>query len=150
MPNGGSDHCGNCRHNGVNVGRDSTLKERMEQPAFCTVRGVEIRQTTTTYCANHYKEFTTPIGPIYAETADEQRIPYHGDVRPRRAEVARCFVCGGASQPLPGQPMSGVELAEPSQGTLHFCGAAHYARWWKQAHPGEALKWDADAPADRR
>lgn len=32
MPNGGSDHCGSCRHNRVNVGRQSKMEERLGLP----------------------------------------------------------------------------------------------------------------------
>ena len=63
MPNGGSDHCGNCRHNRINIGRTPALEQRLG-PSSCTV----------TACV--------------------------------------------------------------------LCGARHYVRWWKQAHPGVALKWD--------
>ena len=139
MPNGGSDHCGNCRHNRVNIGRESTREER-GAPAFCTVRNVEIRATHSTYCANHYTRLKVPLGPIYAEHGDRERIPYHGGVRPRPAQVSRCHLCGNASR-----ASDGVELPDAA-GTLHFCGAAHYARWWKQSNPGQRLRWDPDAP----
>ena len=138
MPNGGSDHCGNCRHNRVNVGRESTPEER-RGTAFCTIRNVEVRASYNTYCANHYESIREPVGPMYASLGDHERIPYHGASRPGQAEVARCLICGN-----PGE--RGVQVADAALGALEFCGAPHYARWWKQAHPGEALRWDCDKP----
>ena len=139
MPNGGSDHCGNCRHNRVNIGRTPTMDER-RGPAFCTVRGVEIRSSMSTYCANHYVPDRTPIGPIYAEHDEHDRIPYLGGKRPRSANVARCEVCGGASKDA-----WGVEVERAGGGMLGFCDSRHYRRWWKDQHPGESLKWDPEA-----
>jgi FimV-like protein len=55
------------------------------------------------------------------------------------SDVFSCHVCGSASS-----APTGVKLA--AAGPLFFCNAAHYVRWWKQAHPGETLKWDCDAP----
>jgi FimV-like protein len=141
MPNGGSDNCATCRHNRVNVGRQSTPEER-RAPAFCTIRNVEVRASHHTYCANHFKSLRVPLGPMYTSHCDEERIPYHGSSPPREAETARCALCGGGSADRPG-----VHVQDAALGPLEFCGPRHYVRWWKQAHPGEALVWDCDAPA---
>jgi FimV-like protein len=140
MPNGGSDHCGNCRHNRVNIGRESTRDER-SGPAFCAVRNVEIPASGSTYCANHYTGERAPIGPIFSEHGEHVRIPYHDGARPKWSNSGACEICGSAP---PGP--DGVVIPA-SAGPLHFCGAPHYVRWWKQSHPGEALTWDADTPS---
>ena len=140
MPNGGSDHCGNCRHNRINIGRESTREER-RGPAFCTIRQVEIRASGSTYCANHAKSLRTPLGPLYVSPHDAERIPYHGTMRPHAGAAARCAICGVAA------PASeGVRVADPSAGELEFCGPRHYVQWWKRVHPGETLPWDCDRP----
>ena len=141
MPNGGSDHCGNCRHNRVNIGRASTREERL-MAAWCTIREQAIRSSTSTYCANHYREACAPIGPLFGTVDEHQRVPYHGVCYPRPGGGAACQVCG-----KPSGPTEGVEVADERLGTLEFCSARHYVRWWKQAHPGEPLLWDADKDA---
>ena len=138
MPNGGSDHCGYCRHNRVNIGRTPTRDERAGA-AFCTVRNVTIRVSLWTYCANHYVDDRTPIGPMFTAYGDHERIPRHDGLR--EIAVAACRVCGA-----PSHGNEGVEVTDGRLGVLQFCGGRHYVRWWKQAHPGVPLTWDLDPP----
>jgi FimV-like protein len=144
MPNGGSDHCGNCRHNRVNIGRTSTMEERLG-PAFCMVRNFTVRSSWWTYCANHYVSDKTPIGPMFGDHNDGDRVPYHGEIYPRACTTVACSVCGAASKEKEGIEVSGEKL-----GVVQFCSSAHYVRWWKRMHPGETLKWDCDAQAQAR
>ncbi len=139
MPNGDSDHCGNCWHNRVNVGRASTLEER-RGPVFCTVRNVAVQSGWHTYCANHYVNDKTPIGPMFGCDGEGERIPYHGACYPGSCTVAACTVCGAASK-----ERMGIKVTDEKPGVLQFCGSLHYVRWWKQMHPGEPLRWDCDA-----
>lgn len=138
MANGGSDHCGNCRHNKVNIGRTATREERLG-PAFCSVRNTEVRSSWYTYCANHYVDTKTPIGPMFGISGEHDRVPYHEGCRPRGMTVSACALCGAAS--IEGE---GIEVTDPRISVQQFCGSRHYARWWKQMHPGEPLKWDCD------
>jgi FimV-like protein len=134
--------CGYCRHNRINIGRTSTSEER-HGPAFCTIRNVDvpIGASSFTYCANHYVEDKTPIGPMFRSYDDDthERIPYHGASRPRLCATLACKLCGA-----PSKEGAGVEVTDEKLGALQFCGSRHYVRWWKQMHPGEALMWDSD------
>ena len=141
MPNGGSDHCGNCRHNKVNIGRAATLEERGGS-ALCMVRNFTVRSSWHTYCANHYVSDKTPIGPMFGSHMDGERVPYHGETYPKPCTTVACTVCGAASKET-----EGIEVSDATLGAVQFCGGAHYVRWWKKMHPGETLKWDCDAPA---
>lgn len=139
MPNGGSDHCGNCRHNVPKVVGAATREQRRDS-AYCTVRNIAVRASTSTYCANHYTSGKLPIGPMFGAFHEHERIPYHGTCYPRACTTSACKVCSAPS----GQG-KGVAVTDEELGTLQFCGSRHYVRWWKQAHPGEPLKWDCDA-----
>ena len=138
MPNGGSDHCGNCRHNVPKVDGAATREQRRDS-AFCTVRNVAVRASTYTYCANHYVEDKTPIGPMFGSYNDHERIPYHGVSYPHMCTALACKLCGA-----PSKEGGGVKVTDEKLGVLQFCGSRHYVKWWKQMHPGEALKWDCD------
>ena len=141
MPNGGSDCCGPCRHNGPKVDGVATHEQRTHS-AFCTVRHVAVRAALSTYCANHYVDDKSPIGPMYASGYDEERIPYHGAFRPDLCTASACKLCGA-----PSNEQQGVEVIDEKLGALQFCGSHHYVKWWKQMHPGEELRmgWETDA-----
>ena len=146
MPNGGSDHCGNCRHNVPKVDGVATYAQRRDS-AFCTVRNVSVRTVAgsgTVYCANHYLDDKTSVGPMFQSWGDHERIPYHGYGvnNPHGCTTSACALCGAPSK----QEERGVEVVDEKLGVLQFCGTRHYVRWWKQVHPGVSLKWDVDAP----
>ncbi len=138
MPNGGSDNCRNCRHNVPKVVGTATHEQKRES-AFCTVRNMAVRDSLWTYCANHYVDEKTPIGPMFGAVDDYVRVPYHGASYPRRCVTSACKLCGA-----PSTEKEGVEVSDERSGTLQFCSSRHYVRWWKQVHPGEVLKWDVD------
>lgn len=140
MPNGDSDHCGSCRHNRVNIGRSSTVEERLFQPSLCMVRNISISAITATFCANHYVGDKTPIGPLFSVDWNHERIPFHSTSRPLPCTTAKCRLCGA-----PSKEKEGVEVADEQLGTLQFCCSRHYVKWWKGVHPGELLRWDCDA-----
>jgi len=140
MPNGGSDHCGNCRHN-RKVQENASRDERFLK-AFCTVRGVPVRHSSYTYCANHYVDEREPIGPMFGALLDHERVPYYGAAPARICTARACAVCGKA-----GGENAGAEVTHATLGIVRFCGAPHYAQWWKAQHPGVPLKWDCSVPA---
>ena len=103
-----------------------------------------MRAATWTYCANHYVGEKTPIGPMFGSFGDHERIPYHGTSYPRACTTSACKLCGA-----PSREGEGVAVTDERLGALQFCGSRHYARWWKQANPGEPLMWDCDAEPRR-
>jgi hypothetical protein len=138
MPNGGSDHCANCRHNSPRVASPASREDRRDH-AFCTVRNVAVRASTSTYCANHYVDDKQPIGPMFGALDDHERVPYLGSAYPYPHTATACLKCSA-----PSQAGQGVQVTDSNGRLLQFCGARHYVRWWKHAHPGESLKWDCD------
>lgn len=115
-------------------------REDRRDRAFCTVRSVAVRASTATYCANHYLDDTSPIGPMFGTFLDHERIPYLGSSYPHSCTATSCLLCGAAS---PAE--RGVQVKDADGGVREFCGPQHYVRWWKAAHPGERLKWDCDS-----
>jgi len=76
MPNGGTHHCGYCRH------LEKTTKR-------CQLRGIPILETHWTSCRNSDEPVDAPTGPLYAIVCEVRSagaayatIPYWGDARP--------------------------------------------------------------------
>jgi hypothetical protein len=71
MPNGGSDCCGTCWFNRNNKGEAGHPKTGSAEPAYCEIRGIQIKAAFYTYCANHPKRSPqrdpVPIGPILVD-----------------------------------------------------------------------------------
>ena len=75
MPNGGSDCCGTCWFNIVNINKKKAYKAEARQEkelpkAKCLIRDLDIPDPFWTYCANHPhhthpKKIKVPIGPVY-------------------------------------------------------------------------------------
>jgi hypothetical protein len=76
MPNGGSDCCGTCWFNGKNKGEAGYGHARDPEPAFCTIRGLPIKDPFYTYCSNHPhrrpERDPIPIGPVF--TGEERTL----------------------------------------------------------------------------
>src|SRR5262249_7841937 len=69
MPNGGPDCCGTCWFNTKNKGEAGYAHASDPEPAFCSIRGLPIKDPFYTYCANHPRRKperdSIPIGPVF-------------------------------------------------------------------------------------
>ncbi len=69
MPNGGSDCCGTCPFNGVNLGRVGYPETETEN-FNCEIRKFRISNAFYTYCDNHPRRNPlwdrTPRGPVWS------------------------------------------------------------------------------------
>lgn len=150
MPNGGSDCCGTCAFNGVNLGKVQYPPEGSSS-FFCEIRKFLIEDPFWTFCNNHPRRnplwSRIPIGPIWAAVyvsyntkpmskdikippelippvgdGSYSRIPYYQFKRPVQEGRGICQVCAE-------QCTYSISLSM-DEGRILFCSAAHYFEWW--------------------
>src|SRR5690242_30792 len=91
MPNGGSDNCETCWFNSRHEGK-AGYGDGL--PCRCVIRGLEIRDTYHTYCANHPHhnpdKVATPVGSVYVHGEDRARVAWAPS--PDNEEVRRSLL----------------------------------------------------------
>jgi hypothetical protein len=154
MPNGGSDCCGNCRHNDAvrQLGRPSPDDtERFFALAFCNLRSVTVPNPFWTYCRNFRRwgvdegaiDADAATGAIYASGLHERahvRIPWHGSYALRIGVATACVVCAR-------QVEVGIEVDHEGR-SIGFCTNRHYVEWWSSLHGSTEIDARRYAPPE--
>ena len=74
MPNGGSDCCGTCCFNAVNIAKANGQSEQEKTEPYCTIRHFSPETPFWTYCANHphhnLNKTPVPVGSVYEDLDD--------------------------------------------------------------------------------
>ena len=139
MPNGGSDNCGECRHNRANHERPDLRENHFAEfcmKSYCTLRDLDVSGNPFwTYCAN-FTHTSDPWGrardpqriegSVYSQGCPGDgyaRIPWHRNSAPRVPVSTKCCICGRNAK-------EGIEIIHNGE-TLGFCTNQHYVQWWK-------------------
>ncbi len=130
MPNGGTDNCGNCRHNRKNqVSANAKTAHQATRSHFCSVHRIPLAKAYWTYCENIYLSKTDvelTINAVGLSSSGYSRIPWLGRTAPSITNsIHSCDICGQVE----GGP-DGLRQIIPSLSIDNvFCSNEHYIEW---------------------